>query len=84
MHLENSKNAKQLHDVVIQLLQWLSSPQQDTLRQVLTVWFSRVLFPTQLGDNEKLTFQDLPPDSLVNIYLLQIQTNVIQNLGVLV
>ena len=57
--LENSKNAKQLHEVVIQLLQWLSSPQQDTLRRAFTVWFSRVLFPTRMNIDEQPAIEEL-------------------------
>ena len=57
--LENSKNAQQLHDVVIQLLQWLSSPQQDSLRRAFTVWFSRVLFPARLSDEDQPAIEEL-------------------------
>ena len=57
--LENSRDAKQLLDVVVQLLQWLSTPQQDSLRRAFTVWFSRVLFPNRLTDEEQPAIEEL-------------------------
>ena len=57
--LENSKDSQQLLDVVINLLQWLSAPQQDTLRRAFTVWFSRVLFPGKLHDDKQPAIEEL-------------------------
>lgn len=52
--LENSRNPQHLLDVVTLLLQWLSGPDQDSLRRAFTVWFRRVLFP------DRTTEEDIP------------------------
>ena len=57
--LENSHNPKQLLEVVVSLLQWLSSTQQASLRRAFTVWFGRVLFPARFGDEDKPAMEDL-------------------------
>ena len=57
--LENSRNPQQLLEVVVNLLQWLSSPQQDSLRRAFTVWFARVLFPTRFDDENKPIIEEL-------------------------
>ena len=57
--MENSHNPKQLLEVVVSLLQWLSSPQQASLRRAFTVWFGRVLFPTRFDDENKPAIEDL-------------------------
>ena len=57
--LENSTEPRQLLEVVVNLLQWLSTPQQDSLRRAFTVWFSRVLFPRQLDSETEPAIEEL-------------------------
>ncbi len=57
--LENSRDPKQLLDVVVNLLQWLSAPGQETLRRAFTVWFSRVLFPNRISNNKQPAIEEL-------------------------
>jgi len=57
--LENSRTPQNLLDVVTRLLEWLSDPQQDSLRRAFTVWFRRVLFPTRLDDEEQPSLEEL-------------------------
>jgi flagellar biosynthesis/type III secretory pathway protein FliH len=45
--------------VVTGLLEWLSGPEQDTLRRAFTVWFRRVLFPARFDDGEQPVLEEL-------------------------
>ncbi len=51
--LENSRNPEELLSVVTELLKWLGSPEQSTLRRAFTVWFRRVLFPSAMDDPDQ-------------------------------
>jgi hypothetical protein len=57
--LENSRTPAQLLEVVVNLLQWLSSPKQDSLRRAFTVWFSRVLFPDHFDSDTRPALEEL-------------------------
>lgn len=57
--LENSRNPEQLLRVVINLLNWLSGPEQDSLRRAFTVWFGRVLFPARFEPGKQPIMEEL-------------------------
>ena len=57
--LENSNSPKRLLEVVTSLLEWLSGPEQDSLRRAFTVWFSRVLFPSRFDATTQPALEDL-------------------------
>ncbi len=57
--LENSRSPQRLLEVVTGLLEWLSGPEQDTLRRAFTVWFRRVLFPARFDDGEQPVLEEL-------------------------
>ena len=48
--LENSHTPSEMLDVLKNLIEWLSGPEKDSLRRAFTVWFSRVLFPSNFED----------------------------------
>jgi len=57
--LENSHSPERLLEVVTSLLEWLSGPEQDSLRRAFTVWFSRVLFPGRLKVTDRPAIENL-------------------------
>ena len=57
--LENSRSPKRLYEVATSLLEWLSDPEQDSLRRAFTIWFCRVLFPNRLKQTEQPAIEDL-------------------------
>jgi len=57
--LENSRKPEQLMEVVTSLLEWLSAPEQASLRRAFTVWFNKGLFPSRMGKEVIPEFQEL-------------------------
>ena len=54
--LENSRSEENLLEVVTNLLQWIGSPEQSSLRRAFTVWINRVLTPK---GQQKPVFEEL-------------------------
>ena len=57
--LESSRTDDDLRKVVRNLLSWLSSVEQDSLRRAFTVWFNRVLLPRKLPGTDFTEFKSL-------------------------
>ena len=57
--LENSRNPEELLSVVTALLKWLGNPEQASLRRAFTVWFKRVLFPSNMGYSDEPSIEEL-------------------------
>ncbi len=57
--LENSHSPERLLEVVTNLLEWLSDPEQDSLRRAFTVWFGRVLFPSRFDATTQPAIENL-------------------------
>lgn len=48
--LENSQTPQQFSQVVTTLIEWLKSPEQDSLTRAFLVWMKRVFLPSRLPD----------------------------------
>ena len=57
--LESSRTDDDISEVVRNLLKWLHSAEQDSLRRAFTVWFNRVLLPRKLPDTDFTEFKSL-------------------------
>jgi hypothetical protein len=57
--LENSRTEHDIHEVLRNLLNWLNSAEQTSLRRSFTVWFNRVLLPRKLPDTDFTEFNSL-------------------------
>ena len=51
--LEKCRDAQAMTNIISNLIEWLNSPETDSLRRAFTVWICRVLMPARFGD-EKL------------------------------
>ncbi len=57
--LEGSRTDDDIRGVVHNLLKWLTSTEQDSLRRAFIVWFNRVLLPRKLPDTHFTEFNSL-------------------------
>ncbi len=57
--LENSHTPDNLLEIVRNLLEWLATPEQTSLRRAFTVWFSRVLFPAHFDKDNQPVLEEL-------------------------
>jgi predicted transposase/invertase (TIGR01784 family) len=57
--LESSRTDDDFRVVVRNLLTWLNSTEQDSLRRAFTVWFNRVLLPRKILDSDFTEFNSL-------------------------
>jgi len=57
--LENSRTEQDIQEVLLRLIDWLTSPEQTGLRRAFTVWFNRVLLPRKVLDIQIQEFNDL-------------------------
>ena len=66
--LENSRTPQDVEQVLSALVEWLKSPEQDSLRRAFTVWLKRVLLP---GRMPGLDFENLNELQEVNSMLAE-------------
>ena len=57
--LERSRTDNDIREVVRNLLNWLNSAEQDSLRRAFTVWCNRVLLPRKLPNLDITEFKSL-------------------------
>ena len=66
--MENSRTPQDVEQVLSALVEWLKSPEQDSLRRAFTVWLKRVLLP---GRMPGLDFENLNELQEVNSMLAE-------------
>jgi predicted transposase/invertase (TIGR01784 family) len=57
--LEMSREPKDVHRLVAELVDWLKAPEQASLRRAFAVWINRVLLPTRLPGQQVPRVNDL-------------------------
>lgn len=57
--LENSRTEQDIQEVLLRLIDWLTSPEQTGLRRAFTVWVNRVLLPRKVPGIHIQEFNDL-------------------------
>jgi len=57
--LEKSQYPEDIRTVVSSLIQWLKSPEQESIRRAFTVWINRVLLPVRLPGQDVPHVNDL-------------------------
>ena len=57
--LEKSRKPEDIRRVLLELREWLKTPEQASLRRAFTVWLSRVLLPRKFPDTRLSEMSDL-------------------------
>jgi predicted transposase/invertase (TIGR01784 family) len=57
--LERQQTPEQVREIVTRLIDWLGSPENQSLRRAFTVWLGRVILPSRYPEDEIPEFHDL-------------------------
>jgi predicted transposase/invertase (TIGR01784 family) len=57
--LERQQTPEQVREIVGKLINWLGSPENQSLRRAFTVWLGRVILPSRYPEDEIPEFHDL-------------------------
>jgi predicted transposase/invertase (TIGR01784 family) len=57
--LERQQTPEQVREIVGKLIDWLGSPENQSLRRAFTVWLGRIILPSRYPDDKIPEFHDL-------------------------
>jgi predicted transposase/invertase (TIGR01784 family) len=57
--LERQQTPEQVREIVSRLIDWLGSPENQSLRRAFTVWLGRVILPSRYPEDKIPEFHDL-------------------------